>query len=156
MTVQIVEVGPDDPRLAPLIGELRVELDARYPEEVDFDHPVVKREAYFLLAIRSGVPVACCAVQPLDGDECELKRMYVVPDVRGQGIAGRLMTRVEELAARLGAVRVKLETGQRQPEAIKVYERAGYAQIPNYPPYDGWDLSVCYAKALVPSVPSTP
>jgi len=154
--VHIVEVGPDDPRLAPLIGELRVELDARYPEEVDFDHPVVKREAYFLLAIRSGVPVACCAVQPLDGDECELKRMYVVPDVRGQGIAGRLMTRVEELAARLGAVRVKLETGQRQPEAIKVYERAGYAQIPNYPPYDGWDLSVCYAKALVPSVPSTP
>ena len=154
--MHIVEVGPDDPRLAPLIGELRVELDARYPEEVDFDHPVVKREAYFLLAIRSGVPVACCAVQPLDGDECELKRMYVVPDVRGQGIAGRLMTRVEELAARLGAVRVKLETGQRQPEAIKVYERAGYAQIPNYPPYDGWDLSVCYAKALVPSVPSTP
>jgi putative acetyltransferase len=151
MTVHIVEVGPDDPRLAPLIGELRVELDARYPEEVDFDHPVVKREAYFLLAIRSGVPVACCAVQPLDGDECELKRMYVVPDLRGQGIAGRLMARVEDLAARLGAVRVKLETGPRQPEAIKVYERAGYAQIPNYPPYDGWDLSVCYAKTLVPS-----
>jgi GNAT superfamily N-acetyltransferase len=150
MTVRIVEVGPDDPRLPPLIGELRAELDARYPEEIDLDHPVVKREAHFLLAIRSGVPVACCAVQPLDGGECELKRMYVVPHLRGQGIAGRLMTRVEELAARLGAVRVKLETGSRQPEAIKVYERAGYAQIPNYPPYDEWDLSVCYAKTLVP------
>jgi GNAT superfamily N-acetyltransferase len=151
MTVHITEVGPDDPRLAPLIGELRAELDARYPEELAFDHPVVRQAARYLLATSSGVPVACCAVQPLEGGECELKRMYVVPHLRGQGIAGRLMARVDELATRLGAARVKLETGVRQPEAIKVYERAGYARIPNYAPYDLWQLSVCYAKTLVPS-----
>jgi putative acetyltransferase len=152
MTLHIAEVRPDDPRLAPLIGELRAELDARYPEEITFDHPVVRQEALFLLVTDSGVPVACCAVQPLDGGECELKRMYVVPHLRGKGIARQLMARVDELAARLGAVRIKLETGPRQPEAIKVYERAGYTPIPNYPPYDAWDLSLCYAKALVPSV----
>jgi GNAT superfamily N-acetyltransferase len=146
--VHTVEVGPDDPRLPPLIAELRAELDARYPEEISFDHPVVEQEARYLLAVHSGVPVGCCAVQPLDGGECELKRMYVAPHMRGRGIAGRLMDRVDALAARLGASRIKLETGVRQPEAIKVYERAGYAPIPNYPPYHLWDLSRCYAKPL--------
>lgn len=141
-------MGPDDPRLVPLIAGLRAELDARYPDEIEFDHPLVKRQARFLLATASGVPVACCAVQPLDGGECELKRMYVVPAMRGKGIAGRLMARVDELAAALGASRVKLETGVRQPEAIRVYERAGYRPIPNYPPYHLWDLSRCYAKAV--------
>ena len=152
MTVDIDEVAPDDARLRPLIAELRAELDARYAEEISFDHPVVKQEARFLLAVHSGVPVGCCAVQPLDGGECELKRMYVVPSMRGKGIAGRMMDRVEELAARLGASRVKLETGVRQPDAVRVYERAGYRPIPNYPPYHLWDLSLCYAKELSPAV----
>jgi putative acetyltransferase len=148
VTVHIDEVGPDDPRLRPLIAELRAELDALYPEDIEFDHPVVKQEARFLLATASGVPVACCAVQPLDGGDCELKRMYVVPAMRCKGIAGRLMDRVEELAAGLGASRVKLETGVRQPGAIRVYERAGYRPIPTYPPYHLWNMSRCYAKAL--------
>jgi putative acetyltransferase len=146
--VHIDEVGPDDARLPALIAGLRAELDARYPEEISFDHPVVKQEARFLLAVQSGVPVACCAVQPLEDGECELKRMYVVPAMRGHGIARRLMDAVDELAGRLGASRVKLETGPRQPEAIRVYERAGYRPIPNYPPYHLWDLSLCYAKEL--------
>lgn len=148
MTVEIVEVDPTDPRLAPLVAALRAELDARYPEEIDFAHPTVREAARYLLATMDGTPVGCCAVQPLDGGESELKRMYVVPAARGRGVARRLMTEAERLAARLGATSMKLETGPRQPEAIAVYERAGFRRIPNYPPYDQWDLSVCYAKPL--------
>jgi GNAT superfamily N-acetyltransferase len=150
MTLEIVEAIPEDPRLAPLIGELRSELDARYPEEIQFEHPTVKEAASFLLAIVDGVAVGCCAVQPLGDGGAELKRMYVVPGLRGQGLAGRLMTEAERLAVRLGFTRIRLETGVRQPEAIAVYERAGFTRIPNYPPYDQWDMSCCYAKALIP------
>lgn len=148
MNVEIVEVDPADPRLTPLVAALRAELDARYPEEIDFEHPTVKEAARFLLATVDGAPVGCCAVQPLDAGESELKRMYVPPELRGRGIAGRLMTEAERLAVRLGRTRIKLETGVRQPEAIAVYERAGYHRIPNYPPYDRWQMSLCYAKPL--------
>lgn len=148
MNVEIVEVAPDDPRLPPLVSELRAELDDRYPEEIDFAHPTIREEARYLLATLDGTPVACCAVQPLDGGECELKRMYVVPGARGRGIARQLMVHVDVVARRLGAGRIKLETGPRQPEAIAVYERAGFSRIPNYSPYDRWELSCCYAKPL--------
>ncbi|MEV4415349.1 GNAT family N-acetyltransferase [Catellatospora sp. NPDC049609] len=147
-TMEIVEVAPADPRLVPLVGALRAELDARYPEEIDFEHPVVKRAARFLLVLAGGAAIACCAVQPLDGGEAELKRMYVDPAWRGRGVARRLMPEAERLAAHTGASVFKLETGVRQPDAIAVYERAGFTRIPNYPPYDRWDLSVCYAKRL--------
>ncbi len=147
-TIEIAEVAPEDPRLAPLIAALRAELDARYPEEIDFEHPQVRQAARFLLVLAGGAAVGCCAVQPLDGGEAELKRMYVDPAWRGRGIARRLMPEAEKLAARTGARLFKLETGVRQPDAITVYERAGFTRIPNYPPYDRWDLSVCYAKPL--------
>jgi putative acetyltransferase len=148
VNVEIVEVDPADPRLATLVAALRAELDARYPEEIDFEHPTVKEVARFLLATVDGTPVGCCAVQPLDDGDSELKRMYVPPELRGRGIAGRLMVEAESLAKRLGRTRIKLETGVRQPEAIAVYERAGFHPIPNYPPYDRWQLSRCYAKPL--------
>jgi hypothetical protein len=58
------------------------------------------------------------------------------------------MVHVDATARRLGADRIKLETGPRQPEAIAVYERAGFGRIPSYSPYDQWELSYCYAKPL--------
>ncbi|MEU8004834.1 GNAT family N-acetyltransferase [Catellatospora sp. NPDC049111] len=148
--MEIVEVPPGDARLGPLVGAMRVELDALYPEEIDFAHPSVKEAARFLLVLADGTAIGCCAVQPLDGGEAELKRMYVDPAWRGRGIARWLMAEAEALAVRTGAHRFKLETGVRQPEAIAVYERAGFTRIPNYPPYDRWELSVCYAKPLLP------
>ena len=124
-----------------LVGDRRLRL-------VDFEHPTVREAARFLLAVVDGEAVGCCAVQPLAEGDSELKRMYVVPALRGHGIAGQLMADAERLAVGLGCTRIKLETGVRQPEAIAVYERAGFVPIPTYPPYDTWDLSVCYAKPL--------
>lgn len=148
----IIEVAPDDLRLNPLIAALRAELDARYPEEIQFEHPAVKEAARFLLVLVDDVSAGCCALQPLGVGEGELKRMYVDPRHRGQRIAHHLMAEVEALAARIGIRHVRLETGVRQPEAITVYERAGFTPIPNYPPYDQWDMSICYAKTLSPAL----
>jgi GNAT superfamily N-acetyltransferase len=72
----------------------------------------------------------------------ELKRMFVTPAARGTGVAPRL---VEAVVALAGDARVILETGVRQPEAIRLYEKCGFTRIPNYQPYDQDPLSVCYA-----------
>ncbi|GHJ49184.1 N-acetyltransferase [Catellatospora sp. TT07R-123] len=143
----VAETSGTDPRVAPLVAAMKAEMDLRYPEEVGLDHPQVLTDAVFLLVLAAGEPVGTCAVQLL-GAEAELKRMYVRPDQRGRGVAGRLMREAEAVARRAGCARFKLETGVRQPEAIAVYERAGFARIPNYPPFDGWELSVCFAKDL--------
>ncbi|MEV6970147.1 GNAT family N-acetyltransferase [Hamadaea sp. NPDC051192] len=147
-TVEIVETYAEDARVEPLVRELRAELDARYPEEIEFDHPQVKERARFLLALVDGQAAGCCALQALGDGDSELKRMYVRPGHRGLGLGRRLMGAVEDLAVANGLTSMRLETGPRQPEAIAVYERAGFVRIPNYPPYDQWELSLCYAKAL--------
>jgi GNAT superfamily N-acetyltransferase len=75
--------------------------------------------------------------------------MYLVPTARGTGAANRLLAAAEELGRELGATRIYLETGDAQPEAIRLYERNGYSGIPLYPPYSESTRSISYAKTLV-------
>jgi GNAT superfamily N-acetyltransferase len=79
-------------------------------------------------------PVACGAWRSHDGDRttAEIKRMYTVPAARGRGLARAVLAAVEESARENGRRAVVLETGDRQPEAIKLYESAGYRRIPNF------------------------
>ena len=62
----------------------------------------------------------------------------------GQLVAGGL----EAEARRLGATRLVLETGPRQPEALALYSRGGFVEIPNFGEYAGCEFSVCMAKEL--------
>jgi len=78
----------------------------------------------------------------------ELKRMFVPPAARGQGIASDLLTAVEAHAVQHGIHLIQLETGPLQDAAIRLYERAGYLLIPNFGKYVGDDNSVCYEKAI--------
>ncbi|WP_089156312.1 GNAT family N-acetyltransferase [Micromonospora sp. NBS 11-29] len=84
------------------------------------------------------------------GDDLELKRMYVVPAYRGHGVAPALLTAAEDAGARLGARRIVLQTGDRQPDAVRRYERAGYHRVPVFPPYDVLPWSLCFARTLTP------
>ncbi len=81
--------------------------------------------------------------------EAELKRMFVAPDARGAGVATALLRTAEQTAAGLGATRLVLETGPRQPDAIALYEKHGYTRIPNFGPYINDPLSLCFAKDLL-------
>ncbi|MFC4144768.1 GNAT family N-acetyltransferase [Micromonospora mangrovi] len=89
------------------------------------------------------------------GDDLELKRMYVVPEHRGHGVADALLTAAEDAAARLGAARIVLQTGDRQPDAVRRYEQAGYHRLPVFPPYDGLPWSLCFARTLTPPQAAT-
>lgn len=77
-----------------------------------------------------------------------MKRVYVVPDARGRGLARRMLAEVERTAASAGRTRMVLETGLRQPEAIGLYQSAGYHPIAPFGAYRDDPLSRCFAKEL--------
>ncbi len=139
-----------------LIGALNAELEGRYPEEganffrLDADEVREGRGGFFVAYI-SGEPVGCGAVRRTDPGVAEIKRMYVAPAARGRGVGRQIFVALEAEARRLGVRRLVLETGPRQPEAIALYERAGFVQIPLYGEYRDTphpELSVCMAKDL--------
>jgi putative acetyltransferase len=149
-----LRVTIEDPRCeAAVLLCLRVvaELAARYPEEAadaalpdDVDGP----RGAFVIAWLDGQPAGCGALRPLSPGVAEVKRMYVEPALRGRGIARIVLERLEAAACELGYSSVWLETGIRQPEAIRLYERAGYHRIPCYGTYAGSALSVCFEKHI--------
>jgi GNAT superfamily N-acetyltransferase len=76
--------------------------------------------------------VACGGLKHLDATTGEIKRMYVVPDARGRGIARRLLVALEDAAGAAGHRRVRLDTGVKQAHAHALYVSAGYAAIADY------------------------
>jgi GNAT superfamily N-acetyltransferase len=92
-------------------------------------------------------PVGHVAVRRL-GEHLEIKRMYVLPEHRGAGVADRLLAAVEDWARERGAPRLVLHTGEKQVAAIAFYTRHGYTPIPVYPPYEQLAYSRCFEKVL--------
>ena len=86
----------------------------------------------FVVLSEDGRAVAGGGVKRLDDRACELKRMYVVPDARGRGVGRELLAALEALARDLGYAVARLDTGAEQPRAQRMYERAGFAPVPDY------------------------
>ena len=132
---------------------MNAELEERYPEEganffrLDADEVAEGRGA-FLVAYIDDKPVGCGAVRRTEPGVAEIKRMYVAPRARGRGVGKRIVVELEAEARQLGVRRLVLETGPRQPEAIAIYERAGFVEIPLFGEYIGSQFSVCMAKDL--------
>lgn len=101
-----------------------------------------------VVAYQNGAPVGCGAIKPSSATEAEVKRMFVHPDYRKQGIAAKALNELESWAAELGFTACVLETGKKQPEAIALYQKVGYHITPNYGQYVGVDNSVCMIKTI--------
>jgi len=86
----------------------------------------------YVIGWEDGRAVAGGAVKRLEPAVAEIKRMYVVPDARGRGLARGLLTAIEATARELGYERVRLDTGASQPHARALYESAGYRDVPDY------------------------
>lgn len=137
-----------------LIVALDKEFWVRYPDTqqnfVPFNY--VDERARVVVAYQDGVAVGCGCFRPMNEELIiEIKRMYVDPAVRGKGIGGKVLLELEGWAKEEGFTKSMLETGVKQPEAIRVYQRSGYTIIPNYPPYENIDESICMMKFLVTS-----
>ena len=103
---------------------------------------------HVLVAYVNDQAVGCGAFKPFNENTVEIKRMFVRPEFRGQRIAEQVLTALETWAGELGMTSCVLETGYKQPEAIRLYERSGYERIPNYGQYIGVENSVCMSKSI--------
>jgi putative acetyltransferase len=139
------------PEVSMLIARLTDELARRYNDDGAGDFrpaDVEQPRSGFLVGRWEGKAVACGAFRSMTDDKAEIKRMYVDPGYRGLGIGRRLLAALEEGARQAGFAKIWLETGTRQPEAMGLYESAGYQRIPRYGMYRDDPRSVCFEKVL--------
>jgi DNA-binding MarR family transcriptional regulator/GNAT superfamily N-acetyltransferase len=87
---------------------------------------------WFLVARQEGKPVGCAAMIRRDRDTAEIKRMWAAPAARGQGLAKRMLDRLEDMARESGVSRLVLDTNRALKEAQELYRRRGFAEIAPY------------------------
>ncbi len=136
-----------------LVAELDADLARFYPPEQRFG-PNLRAEhldpgrGLFLVARQDGRAVGCGAIRLLDGSTAEAKRMYVQPDLRGQGVGRAVLAGLEASAREHGARRLVLETGVHQQEALALYRRAGFTEVGCWGEYATSPSSICMEKRL--------
>ena len=154
--IRVTQIDPTSAVATELIRELSKEMAALYPDSHGGDgagafkpSDVQVARAAFVVVWRDDEALGCGALRPMDeADTVEVKRMFVRPAVRGQGISRVILSSLEDLARSFGYQKVRLETGRRNPEAMGLYESSGYQPIPCYGIYVNEPLSVCYEKLL--------
>ncbi|MET7456949.1 GNAT family N-acetyltransferase [Streptomyces sp. NPDC005574] len=158
--MNIRRVAFDHPDAVKLNDQVQAEYHVRYGDggdateldPADFGPP---NGVYLIAYDESGTPLATGGWRTrdangegnLDGD-AELKRMYVVERARGLGLARRILAELEEDARGRGRVRMVLETGTKQPEAIALYSSTGYEPCAKFGYYRFHEDSRCFAKRL--------
>jgi len=142
---------PDTADAKALVGELDAHLNGLYRPENRHGLSLAALQdesVIFLVARWDGVAVGCGAVKSVNEDYAELKRMYVTPRWRGLGVAQALLGHLERLSRQRGLSVLRLETGIHQPEAVGLYERAGFSRCAAFGEYAEEGVSLCYEKAL--------
>ncbi|MFE7858267.1 GNAT family N-acetyltransferase [Streptomyces sp. NPDC057403] len=158
--MNIRRVSFDHPDAVKLNDEVQAEYHVRYGDggdatfldPADFEPP---NGVYLIAYDVDGTPVATGGWRTqdsngegnLDGD-AELKRMFVVEQMRGRGVARRILAALEEDARAAGRARMVLETGTKQPEAIALYTSSGYEPCGKFGYYRHYEASRCFAKPL--------
>jgi len=143
--------SPDRADVIALIDQLDAYQTALYPAESNHlvDIAALRAPHVRFAVARSGDGVAlACGAAVMASDFAELKRMFVLPAARGRGIAKAVLAFLEQQAAAAGAPVVRLETGIHQPEALGLYESAGYRRCGPYAGYAEDPLSVFMQKEL--------
>jgi GNAT superfamily N-acetyltransferase len=142
-----------------LIEEVQAEYVRRYGgrDDTPLEHAMFEPPTgSFFVGYVAGEAVATGAWRRTDVPAfgatavAEIKRMYVVPHLRGAGVARRMLAHLESTAAGSGIDALILETGLRQPEAMALYESSGYVPVPGFGYHRNEPLSRCYGKPLRP------
>lgn len=148
--VKIEKTGVKNPDFIQLVKQLDVDLAERDGKEHLFYDQYNKIAAikYVVVAYEMEQPVGCGAIKAYGPNTMEVKRMFVVPQSRRQGVAGIILSALENWAAALTYQRCILETGKNQPEAIGLYLKNGYKVISNYGQYANVENSICFEKEV--------
>jgi len=150
--IQLVRTDSDNVDFTALVVLLDRDLAIRDGDEhafyVQFNKTTHIKNV--VLAYDGELAIGCGAFRPYETGTVEIKRMFVQPEQRGKGIAGLILGELEKWAAELQITTCVLETGKKQPEAIRLYEKSGYTIIPSYGQYVNIENSVCLKKIIRP------
>ena len=144
----------DDPVATLLIERVQQEYVTRYggPDGAVVDpEEFLPPQGLFLVAEVDGVPAGCGAWRAYPPGGVEIKRVYVEPAFRRQGLAQAIVAELERSAAAAGHRSVVLNTGNRQPEALALYAALGYVPVPGYGVYACSPGAVFLGKDLPPA-----
>jgi GNAT superfamily N-acetyltransferase len=160
LSMNIRPVPFDHPDAVKLNDQVQAEYHARYGDggdatvmdPSDFDPPA---GLYLIAYDEDGRPVATGGWRSQDANDegnqdgdAEVKRMYVIEQARGLGLARRMLAALEDDARAAGRTRMVLETGTKQPEAIALYTSSGYEPCTKFGHYRFHESSRCFAKPL--------
>jgi GNAT superfamily N-acetyltransferase len=148
--IHLTRTNSDNPDFRTLISELDADLRDRNGEMMDIydQHNVIEKIDTVVIAYMNGEPAGCGCFKPFDSESAEIKRMFVRPNARGNGISTMVLQELENWGRELGYQYTVLETGTKQVEALGLYPKAGYILIPKYGPYVDLPDSICFRKAL--------
>ncbi|MGW7378789.1 GNAT family N-acetyltransferase [Streptomyces sp. NPDC054794] len=158
--MNIQRVPFDHPDAVRLNDEVQAEYHVRYGDggdatALDAAHFEPPKGVYLIAYDEDGRAVATGGWRSQDANgeghedgDAELKRMFVIDAMRGRGLARRMLAALEDDARAAGRVRMVLETGTKQPEAIALYASSGYEPCVKFGYYRGYESSRCYAKLL--------
>jgi GNAT superfamily N-acetyltransferase len=132
--IQIALADPASPQAQACLTEYFAELDRRFPQGFDPGPPADPAtyrppQGAFLLATRHSTPLGCVALSVPDH---EVKRLWIAPTARGQGLARRLMHAIEDHARAMGLAQLRLDSNASLTEAITLYTSTGWTPVPRY------------------------
>jgi putative acetyltransferase len=147
---ECVRTNSDHADFRNLVRELDADLCIRDGEDHAFydQFNKIDKIKHAIVAYQENAPVGCGAIKEYSPEVMEVKRMYVLPEKRGSGIASIILKELERWAAEMHFKKCLLETGKKQPEAIQLYMKNQYTIIPNFGQYRGVENSVCFEKIL--------
>jgi putative acetyltransferase len=150
LTLNCIRTTSDNQDFQRLVKELDADLKIRDGDEHAFFAQFNKTYMikHVVIAYQNNIAVGCGAFKAFSENIVEIKRMYVPLALRGKGIASVVLRELENWAAEIGTNKCVLETGIRQPEAIRLYSKNGYTIIPNFGQYVGVESSVCFEKVI--------
>lgn len=148
--IKILRTDSSNQDFIELVKLLDKELQIRDGEEHTFyaQYNKIDKLKNVVVAFYNDAAVGCGAIKEYDISTIEIKRMFVKDYYRSKGIATKVLIELELWAGELGYNKCILETGFKQPEAIRLYTKNNYKVIPNYGQYAGVVNSVCMEKNL--------
>lgn len=146
----IKRVTSENKDIKNLVNDLDTYLAKIDGEEHNFYHSFngIQELHQCIILYDNNKAIGCGAIKKMCSSSYEIKRMYIHPEMRGKGMATRLLQELENWARELKAKSCLLETGKRMPDAIALYLKNGYHTILNYEPYVGIENSRCFKKKL--------
>ena len=148
--IKVVRTNSESKDFKLLTNKLDQELKLIYGSSQDeFDQfNIIDNIKTVIVAYIDNMPAGCGCFKPFDSNVVELKRMFVEDKFRGKGLGNTILLELEKWAKELNFSSIILETGTVQKEAITLYKKNGFIVIPNFDPYIGNELSICFQKNI--------